>query len=465
MNYAIIRTAKIKTMGNLSSSAGHNFRERDTPNADPARTHLNTTKGAQSVDEVLAAVRARLNTVPTVRKNGVLVLEYFVGASPEWFAEQTPEAREAYFDDTEKWLQERHGADNVVTFTRQYDETSPHVCAYVVPIDPKGRLNAAHFQDGRKKMHALQTDFAADVGKVRGLERGIEGSKAEHVSIKKHYALVNEPFEPLPEVVTKMPPKLPPEPKKPGLLAGSAAKNEYQRTQAKRATDQIAWEAQRKAHLAERKAERDAAVATAKRHQAQAREAAALKIEVRQLKRANGEYAKRIVKLLRLQSIVDLFTPAEISKARERKQIQEAEKAHQEELARSRAAAEAKEAARLASIEAEAAKRVTGVQKLLQRGGAEHTFGVLAAAALRDVGDDALLVNWKEVENKTIQAAIGKNGQSAENVKKVILKNSPRLADPAMHSEVVTLIDRVGPQLEAKFQLDRTQRSGNRLGR
>ena len=33
MPYAIIRHAKIKTLGNLAASAQHTFRERETPNA------------------------------------------------------------------------------------------------------------------------------------------------------------------------------------------------------------------------------------------------------------------------------------------------------------------------------------------------------------------------------------------------------------------------------------------------
>ncbi len=38
MPYAIIRHAKIKTLGNLAASAQHTFRERETPNADPKLT-------------------------------------------------------------------------------------------------------------------------------------------------------------------------------------------------------------------------------------------------------------------------------------------------------------------------------------------------------------------------------------------------------------------------------------------
>lgn len=135
MSFAILRTAKLTSLGNVGGSARHNFRERETPNADGDRTALNRTTGAQSAAEVSAGVKGRLATQPKVRKNAVLVVEYFIGASPEWFDQVDANQREAYFDQAEKWLRDRHGAENVIAFTRQYDETSPHACAYVVPID------------------------------------------------------------------------------------------------------------------------------------------------------------------------------------------------------------------------------------------------------------------------------------------------------------------------------------------
>ena len=57
MSFAIFRTAKISTMGNLRASAEHNFRERVTLNADAKRTHLNSTSGAGSSAEVLASAK------------------------------------------------------------------------------------------------------------------------------------------------------------------------------------------------------------------------------------------------------------------------------------------------------------------------------------------------------------------------------------------------------------------------
>jgi len=195
MSYVILRTAKLTSLGNIAGSASHNFRERETPNADSGRTPLNHTTGAKSSREVLDTVKERLATQAKVRKNAVLAVEYFIGASPQWFAQASVRQREAYFDAAQKWLLERHGAENVVAVTRQYDETSPHMCAYVVPIDPKGRLNCSHFLDGRKKLSLMQTNFAEKVGRQFGLERGIEGSKAHHKTIRQYYAEIQAPVK------------------------------------------------------------------------------------------------------------------------------------------------------------------------------------------------------------------------------------------------------------------------------
>jgi Plasmid recombination enzyme/Toprim-like/Protein of unknown function (DUF3991) len=208
MSYAILRTAKLTSLGNIAGSAAHNFRERKTPNADKELTPSNVTTGAQSSREVLEAVKERLATVPTVRKNAVLVVEYFIGASPEWFQNSTVAQREAYFDAAEKWLKARHGAENVIAFTRQYDETSPHVCAYVVPIDAKGKLNASHFLDGRTKLSTMQTDFADTVGKQFNLERGIEGSTAKHTTVKEYYTRIQEPVKGLEITADDLKPKV-----------------------------------------------------------------------------------------------------------------------------------------------------------------------------------------------------------------------------------------------------------------
>lgn len=463
MGFAVLRTQKLKSGIAVRRSLAHAFRERETPNADASRTPENTHIGAADVDTALERFNARLPD--KVRKNAVLAVEYLITASPEDMRGKSREEQDAYFRDGLDWLKRRHGAENVVYAGIHRDETTPHMYAYVVPLDRQGKLNCRSFLGGAQALSQMQTEFAQEVGQQHGLQRGIEGSKARHTSIQQYYSRVNQAFEQLPEVKTPAP-KLRPEPEKPGLFAGSDAKEAYKVDHAAWQREQAAAQIQKQQHMAEVKAQRDRAVETAKRHQAQAKEAAALKAEVDQLKRSNGAYAKaaqqRKAEVVKLLGVAELFTPEEVRAAQARKQQQEAEKARLAELARAKAA----EVARVASIEAEASKRVHGVQKLLQRGGAEHTFGVRAATALREAGGDASKVDWNAVETKTVIESMGRHGQSAESVTKALLTHSPLRADPASHDQLRRTIQLNAPQLEAKFKQSREKgQDGPKLSR
>lgn len=114
----------------------------------------------------------------------MLCLEYFIGASPEHFRQDDGRA---YFEDARRWLEARHGAENVISTHVHRDETSPHMVAYVVPL-VDGRLNAKEFTGGKAAMSHMQTDFAQTVGLKHGLERGIEGSRATHQTVREFYA-------------------------------------------------------------------------------------------------------------------------------------------------------------------------------------------------------------------------------------------------------------------------------------
>ena len=465
MGYAILRTQKLKSGIAVRRSLTHAFREQDTPNADPSRTPDNTHIGAADVGEALAKFNDRLATQEKVRSNAVLAVEYLITGSPEDIHGKSREEQDAYFRDGLEWLKQRHGAENVIYAGIHRDEQTPHMYAYVVPIDERGKLNCRSFLGGAKALNQMQTEFAQEVGQQHGLQRGIEGSKARHVSVQQYYSRVNKAFEPLPEVKT-IPPKVRPEPEKPGLFAGSDAKDAYRLdhdawTREKAVADKLIE--QRKLEV---KAQRDAAVATARRHEAQAKEATALRQQVGELKQSNGVYVKKTESLSKrvtqLAAVVDMLTPVELERLAERKRAQEAEKVRLAELARSKVA----EVARLAKVEAEAAKRVQGVQQLLQRGGAEHTFGVRAAKALREVGGNASKVDWEAVERMTVIESIGRHGQSAENVTKALLSHSPLRADPASHDQLRRTIQHNAPQLEAKYQHDREvkQQRGPQLG-
>ena len=69
-SFAILRCAKIKTLGNMGASLQHTFRERDTPNADTRRTPDNTIlvggETASTLDTNHAAERDRAVIIPMI---------------------------------------------------------------------------------------------------------------------------------------------------------------------------------------------------------------------------------------------------------------------------------------------------------------------------------------------------------------------------------------------------------------
>jgi Plasmid recombination enzyme len=92
--------------------------------------------------------------------------------------------------ETVQWLEREYG-DKIVRAELHLDEATPHIHAFLVPIDEKGQLNCRDFFGQRKKMFALQDSYAQAM-KPLGLERGQRESRATHTSVKKYYSVVNE---------------------------------------------------------------------------------------------------------------------------------------------------------------------------------------------------------------------------------------------------------------------------------
>lgn len=346
MGYAILRTQKLKSGQAVRRSLTHAFREQDTPNADPDRLGDNSHFGAKCAKEALGKLNARLPD--KVRKNAVLAIEYLITASPEDITAKSREQQDAYFFDAIRWLQTKHGKENVLYAGIHRDETTPHMYAYVVPIDERGKLNCRAFLGGAKALSDMQTDFANAVGQFHGLQRGREGSKAKHKTIREYYSKINEAFDPLPEVKTPMPARLRDEPVKPGMFASSDVKSAYERDFSKWQKEKAEYEAQRQKHLAELKTQRELAVATAIRHQAQAAEARSLKLELDEIKEVNSYFSKKydemIEKQEKLQRTLDLFRPSELKAAIEREKNRiAAENARLSEIAMQKALEAARE--------------------------------------------------------------------------------------------------------------------------
>jgi len=267
MAYAIMRSRKLSSLGSAAASLKHNFRERETPNADQERTSENAHLIASSTDQAMGKLRELLPEKR--RKDAVVAVEYVCTASPDWWKKATPEQQAAFFQRSIDWLTDKYGRDRIITATIHRDETSPHLSAYVVPLTKDGRLSAKEFIGNRTQMSADQTSFAARVADL-GLERGIEGSKAKHQTIKDFYAQLEKPIK---EVTIS------PEAVSPALLKKGLISSEYETPQmiAERLTKAVRAvyaPAVARAHVADSEARRAAEmVSTAQEKQRQVVEA------------------------------------------------------------------------------------------------------------------------------------------------------------------------------------------------
>jgi len=189
-NFAILRTKKLNSWSAISGSMNHTYRRNDTPNADPVRLGKNKVLIGET-NNGETDIRKRLDQITSKpRKNAVLAVECLLTASPEWFADKSEKQIQFWAKKNIEFLQQKFGKDNVIHAVIHRDETTPHIAAYIIP-EVSGKLNCRAILGGRDLMKNLQTDYAAAMSSMK-LNRGIEGSKAKHTSVKSFYTSINE---------------------------------------------------------------------------------------------------------------------------------------------------------------------------------------------------------------------------------------------------------------------------------
>ncbi|TNJ25509.1 hypothetical protein CF111_03110 [Aeromonas sobria] len=371
MAFAILRTQKLKAAVAVRRSLKHAFRAQDTPNADPTRLRENCHLGANSVDEAMKAFHNRLPE--KIRKNGVLAIEYLITGSPDGMNSKSRRDQDAYFTDALAWLKERHGAENLIYAGIHRDETTPHLYAYVVPLDPQGKLNCRHFLGGAKALSQMQTDFAEQVGQRHGLRRGIEGSKARHTTVRQYYAALQQE-SPAPLAIPAQ------------ALAPRVLKNNLF-SRIEEAPEVVASRLSREtqAHYAP-------ALARAKRTDL---------AEQRAKELAATAQAKEI-ELQVLRPLAEGLPPEELEAVRrfaEELRVEAAKRQEQE-------------------------RRVAALPHLVRKHGPVATFARLAIEAIKQVADAWQAVDWKALEQRAFKQ-IMQDGWSPRRGMKEIVDHSP----------------------------------------
>lgn len=390
----VLRVEKLKSFGNIAASLSHTYRTRETPNAAAELADQNQHSHS-SPQEVMQALKDRL---PDKRRSdAVLGLEYVVTAHQDWFKGLDRAAQDAYLMDSLEWLRKRHGADNVVGWSIHRDEQAPHLAVFVVPLKD-GKLNAKHFTGGKKVLSQLQTDFAKEVGQRHGLERGIEGSKATHQTVKDYYAQINQPVREVTISASSVEPRIV---EKAGILDKLRGRGDLVESN-KGVADRITASVQ-EAYAP--------AVAKAKQADSQARRAAELERTARtlaadkkRLEEALQAQQKRFAPLLEMERLDPDAAKSVLRQVRERLD--------------------------LAKVRQEFARRAAELPKMARTAaGAVLTLAKRGMAALDGAGGKIDAVDWDKVETLAIAESVREHRQKPEEVYSAMMKHSPASAD------------------------------------
>lgn len=203
-NFAVLRFAKLKNLGSVSSSASHMMRTRPTENADTSKRNVLLRGSLNPLDDV----KHRVGDTTQKRKNSVLAIEVLLSASAEWFKSASKKDKNDWLKSSQQWLLSEFGEANVVSLSLHLDETTPHLTGFIVPIDPDTHhLNASKWLDGRARLSKMQDDYASSIEHL-GIVRGLQGSEASHITMKQMHRASATEVETIQPVRVEVPPMM-----------------------------------------------------------------------------------------------------------------------------------------------------------------------------------------------------------------------------------------------------------------
>ena len=229
MGYAVLHLEKAK--GTDSRMSAHIERTVHPKNADRTRTHLNRelVQFPEGVRNRTQAIAHRIETAGIRRKvsaNQVKAIRILLTGSNKDMKQMEAEGRiEDWCNDSLKWIRETYGEQNLVSAVLHMDEKTPHIHATVIPIVTGERRKAGQEeQNGKKKYrkknpqdvrlcaddvmarHRLKHyhDTYAQAMNKYGLQRGVDGSLAKHISTMQYYKQLVEQQDSLQENIENL---------------------------------------------------------------------------------------------------------------------------------------------------------------------------------------------------------------------------------------------------------------------
>lgn len=180
----------IKKLGDLAArnAAAHNLRQIPSDNVNSKKTHLNKFYAGNSGMNFDQELQRKLSRFK-IRKNAVKTVNLVFSASPELFKDK--EKAKLWELQTWEFIKKELGEENLIYAVVHKDEKTPHFQVSFIPVDPRGKLNASHFFDGRKKCNEFATRYNNSV-KNLGLKRDKGKDKAKPESTAEYYKRVKE---------------------------------------------------------------------------------------------------------------------------------------------------------------------------------------------------------------------------------------------------------------------------------
>ena len=193
-------------------------------------THLNRKliEYPEGVKDRSAAIQRRLDEAGLTRKigsNQVRAIRINVSATPEDMERIEREGRlDEWCADNLKYFADTFGKENIVAAHLHLDEKTPHMHVTLVPIVKGERKRKKREEQAKKryrkkptdtvrlcaddimsrlKLKAYQDSYAVAMGKY-GLQRGVDGSEARHVSTQQYYRDIKRQTEELKTEVVEL---------------------------------------------------------------------------------------------------------------------------------------------------------------------------------------------------------------------------------------------------------------------
>ena len=220
-----------KAKGTDSRMSAHIERTVHPKNADRTRTHLNRelVQFPEGVRNRTQAIAHRIETAGIRRKvsaNQVKAIRILLTGSNKDMKQMEAEGRiEDWCNDSLKWIRETYGEQNLVSAVLHMDEKTPHIHATVIPIVTGERRKAGQEEQNGKKKYRKKTpqdvrlcaddvmarhrlkhyqDTYAQAMNKYGLQRGVDGSLAKHISTMQYYKQLVEQQDSLQENIENL---------------------------------------------------------------------------------------------------------------------------------------------------------------------------------------------------------------------------------------------------------------------